>query len=102
MHESDSDKEDDDVMKMFLISENSCVLWLWNPLYTLACLSSSYYYAWISAFEPHLTYIPLVSVGFESAFAFNMLLCFLKEYTNDGDTTPVRDISKISMKYING
>lgn len=31
----------------------------------------------------------------------NFILCFLKEYTPDGETRPVRDLGKISIQFIN-
>lgn len=61
---------------------------------------SAYWYGYLSAFGGQYTDIHIVSIIFELLFLIGMCINFVKQYTPDGETIPVKNLSKISMNYI--
>lgn len=78
--------EGPDFAKLYIIKDDSNILYLWKPLETMVCLLSSYYYGWLIAFGDIEMGIPLISIIFEGLMFFGMMINFLREYTPDGET----------------
>ena len=87
-----------DFMQWFVLSLDSPLLMLFKPIHILACMLSSYIYIWFTAFgdDGRLK----LQIVIEAQFLFDMLLNFLTEYVQDGETEPVRDLSRISKRYL--
>jgi len=97
---TDDEPDEPDFKKLLTISNNGFIIIVWKPIEILACLLSSYYYAWILAFgaEEHIG-VPRWSIIFEAIFAISMAINFMREYIPDGETVPVRDHAKIAKHY---
>lgn len=98
------------IWKYFIMAENSALSILWNFVDIFSCIFSSYFYAYLAAFgmkDPSQgsdgnddAVFSTIEMVYESIFILSILKQFLTEYTPDGETQPVRDISKISKRYI--
>ena len=105
--EEESDEEpietesatDFDIMTVFIISETSWILVFWRPIEIISYLLSSYYYAWMTAYSLEEETIPTMSIFWEFVFLMTMMITFLTEFTPDGETIPVRNLTKIAQNY---
>ena len=69
----------------------------------LCSLLSSYFYAYTAAFVKPTSWGDrnfFIMLGFEFIFLCGMTFNFLKEFTKDGQVTPIRDLKLIAEKYI--
>ena len=79
----------------YIICEESEMYAFFGVITTISCLLSSYYYAYMAAFEApsfgerNFT----IMLAFESIFALSMGFKFLREFTKEGQTTPTRDLT---------
>ena len=97
----DGEDSEIDVKKLITIPETSKILIIWKPIEISCCIISCYYYAWIIAFgEKDDIGVPVASIIFEAIMAFSMCINFLREYTPDGETQPVKDLTKIAKHYL--
>ena len=86
---------------MIIISRNSKGLLVWNAIHIIACLASSYLYAYIAAFSHSGTdTFNEVIVAFEIIFFISFCLNFITDYKEEGATLPVKDIGLISLRYM--
>mmetsp|Transcript_10851 Transcript_10851/g.18162 ORF Transcript_10851/g.18162 Transcript_10851/m.18162 type:complete len:747 (+) Transcript_10851:337-2577(+) len=85
-----------------VISQNNSLLIVWMSIYLISCLTSSYFYAFMAAFENPKsgTFLWWINFGFEIIFLITMTLKFFIEYIPDGSPGPERDLSKIAMRYL--
>ena len=86
---------------MIIISRNNKVLFVWNAIHIVACLVSSYMYAYLAAFSEKggETFNEII-IGFEIIFFISFCLNFITDYKEEGAPNPVRDIALISMRYM--
>lgn len=89
--DSDSSSDNDvvNISEYFIISANNKVYLWWRTVYTVACLTSSYLYAFMAAFaapgkyeEIHKKFV----IGFEFNFLINCILMLLVDYKEEGQT----------------
>ena len=75
----------------------------WRTINTLACLTSSYLYAYMAAYESakESETLILITLVYEVIFLISLLTQFLVEYTEPGQLTPEKDVMKIAKKYLN-
>lgn len=102
IEEDESIKEGFDIAKMLIISHGGMFSMTWTFFDILCCLASSYVYIWLATFGEVKSgeAIMTLSVAFELVFAFSILTRFLTDYTPDGETEPVKSLSKISTRYL--
>lgn len=102
--------DDDDISKksfteLIILKHDNKFLAFWSVLNIFSCLTSSYFYAYISAFGVPEVGSTLSNIVFtyEIIFFIKMLLEFITEYKPEGDlSAPVRDLQAISMNYLKG
>jgi hypothetical protein len=88
--EEDSDSSENEVVNLseyFIISANNKVYLWWRTVYTVACLTSSYLYAFMAAFANPGKYEDIhdrVVVSFELLFLFSTALQFFVDYKEEG------------------
>lgn len=74
-------------------------------------LLSSYYYGFLAANRYHLIEVheedpsyflreQIIVTSFEAVFFIHMITQFFVEYTIEGQQKPVRDLTKISIRYL--
>lgn len=86
----------------YIISQDNRLYNLWKGFSILCSLFSSYFYGYIAAFrypvfgDQNFT----VMLSFEFVFLCSIGFKFLCEFTQDGATTPTRDLKMIADKYI--
>lgn len=102
--EEDYQVEEGNFAQYLVISHNNKVVYLWNVLYVLSCLTSCYFYAFMAAFEKPKpgSWLFILDWSFEGIFLVSLLLNFITDYKEDGNPNPVRDLNKISMRYLKG
>ena len=102
--ESEEDEDDNvkEFLKFIIIRQNNPVYSVWSAFNVFCCLFSSYFYAYMAAFEnPKAGDIKFLAFyGFELVFLISFLLNFIVEYTPEGSSIPVNDISLISVRYL--
>lgn len=89
---------------MFIIGRKNPLYKLWGVFEVFCCLTSSYIYAYMAAFEnpePGTNLFKLF-ISYEIIFLVAFLLNFLVEYTPKGEEKPVRDIKSIAWNYLKG
>ena len=81
--------------ELIIIRENNKLYGLWKLLDVLCCLISSYFYAYMAAFQDPKRgdSLFILMVFFETVFAISIMLKFLVEYVKDGQTIPTRDLA---------
>ena len=93
---------------MIIISEDSSFVVLWSQLETVCCVLSSYGYAYAACFEFYQfdntsdTFMLNSDYMFFTIFTISILIKLLKDYKISGSTEPVRDLSKITKRYLFG
>jgi hypothetical protein len=89
---------------MISIPEDNRVYMVWRSFNVFCCLTSSYFYAYMAAFENPATgsFLGRLNFIYECIFTVSMLIQFLVEFTPPGQRTPVKDISQISLRYLKG
>ena len=85
-----------------IISRTNRVYQFWIGFEILCCLTSSYYYAYMSTFndtsnDGNVTATVLV---FETIFGLHILLKFFTEFKTDDSVLPVRDFGLIADNYL--
>lgn len=92
------------ILDMISIPEDYKPYLYWRSINIFCCLTSSYFYAFMAAFEDPApgSFLQKINVIFEIVFLISMFLQFLVEYTPPGQLVPVKDISMISMRYLKG
>ena len=87
---------------MLVISENGFFCVSWNFLNVCLSIVSSYYYIILAYFGDNHnenSYIGLDFI-FEVFFFVTMMLRFITDYTEEGDSLPVKSIPKIAKRYL--
>lgn len=102
--EEDYQVEEGNFTQYLVISHTNKVVYVWNVLYVLSCLTSCYFYAFMAAFEKPDpgSWLFILDWSFEGIFLVSLLLNFITDYKEDGNPNPVRDLNKISMRYLKG
>ena len=75
---------------------------MWGVFEVFCCLTSSYIYAYMAAFEnpkPGTVLFDLFII-YELIFLASFLFNFLVDFTPKGEDKPVRDIKKIAWNYL--
>ena len=74
----------------------------WKIFVVLTCIVSSYIYASVAAFKIPDSDSPIhyVNLSFEVIFMIDMCVQFVLEYKPEDQFNKVRDIAKISKRYI--
>lgn len=92
------------LLELIIISQDNKAYKLWKFFVVLHSLVSSYFYAYMAAFHKPLPGSDLFNlmVYFEFIFFCQIVFKFLEEFTKDGQTTPTRDLTEISTKYLKG
>ena len=85
-------------LTMMVIRQNSGFSFVWNNLYVIACLITSYMYVWIAAYG-HFSITHQIELGFEIFFLLHVLKNCFTEYTPEGETNSVRHIASIISRY---
>lgn len=94
----EEESEGFDFTKMLVLKQESPLLIVFKPINIVACMLQSYVYVWFAAFsDDGRTTLMIV---LESLFVFDMLLNFLTEFYQDGEIEPVRDLARISKRYL--
>ena len=90
------------LLEQIIISNESIAYSIWFNIYVFCCLISSYFYAYIAAFEMPIpgTFLYNLNMVFEAIFAISFLLCFIVDYQPPDSQKPVKDVTKIAMRYI--
>ena len=90
------------LLDFVIISEENKIYKMWKFLDVMACLISSYYYAYMAAFQNPMVGEPLFNVMlfFETIFFISMVLNFFVEFVKDGQTIPTRDLAQIANRYL--
>ena len=74
----------------------------WEVFDLINCIISSYLYIWLAAFdESESSIFGYMTIFFESCFTLSVLKRFITDYTPEGEHSPVRELNKISKRYIN-
>lgn len=73
-----------------------------EALYVMSCLFSPYIYAYFAlhGHEQGEKGPVWITIGFECIFVITILKNFITEYTPEGEIVPVKDIWKISDRYL--
>ena len=97
-------RESDSFFDHFIICQHNKIYLIWRGLVIFSCLTSSYFYAYMAAFEnPHPgTFLYKINMVYEIIFLISLISNFLVEYQDEGMPKPVRDISKICWRYLKG
>ena len=82
----DESKKSKPLMQYFVISQHNILYLNWRTINTIACLTSSYFYAYMAAFERSTDNesLQIVNNVYEAIFVISMVLQFLVDYTEDG------------------
>ena len=90
------------MVNLLIISEYGSFNIFWKIFDLINCILSSYIYAWLAAFGDQAsgTVMTDMSIFFESCFTVTMLLHFITDYTPEGERVPIRELSKISKRYL--
>jgi len=108
--------EEPSIYDYLVISMDNPYFNLWSIFHTLSCLSSSYFYAYMAAFDYKEVVINAngeeetvynqgllnLYLVFEIIFLISLIINFFVEYRDPETTTIVRDLKKIGMRYIYG
>lgn len=86
---------------IIITQTNKCYM-QWQFLNTFCCLTSSYLYAYLAAFENSndIASLQHVNWAYEGVFLISLIMNFFVEYNEDGQQFPIRDIQKIAINYI--
>ena len=89
-------------MSYFIISANNKFYLYWKTINTFSCLTSSYIYAYMAAFERSSKSEELMMANnvYEIIFIISMLLMFFVDYCEEGSNIPVEDFTKIVKRYL--
>lgn len=92
------------ILDMISIPEDNRVYLWWRTLVIFCCLTSSYFYAFMAAFQDPTpgSFLAWINVIFEIIFLTSICIQFLVEFTPPGQLTPVKDITQISLRYLKG
>lgn len=86
---------------MIIISRDNKGLFIWNGIHIVACLVSSYMYAFLAAFhEKEGALFNEIIIAFEIIFFISMCLNFITDYKEEGVNSSITDISRISIRYL--
>jgi hypothetical protein len=105
-HQDSKVFDNTNIYDKLVISRNNPILAVWKYIYILCCLVSSYFYAFLAAFEHNFdkndssTSTTTLSFVFEGIFVINILLSFITEYMPESSQNPERDLSKIATRYL--
>lgn len=104
MNEEDhgNHKEKWTLTDILLTSQYSQFSVIWNFIDKFCCIFSSYLYMFMSVFQREIigeTPV-IIALCFETIFLLTIIKTFLTEYTPDGETQPVKSLSKIAKQYI--
>lgn len=105
LEEDGDDISKKSITQLIILKHDNKFLEFWSFLNIFSCLTSSYFYAYISAFGvPEVgSVLSVIVFTYEIIFFIKMMLCFITEYKPEGDLAePVRDIQEISMIYLKG
>ena len=99
---SEETVEEIDLKKMIVIDHQSLFTFIWKCIDIFCCLMSGYFYAWIGCFgiKDDQKWLKDVNLALEVIFTISILLRFITDYIPLGETTPVKNISLISEKYL--
>ena len=91
-------------LEQIIISHESIWYQAWYQIYVFSCLTSSYFYAFMAAFEnpKQGSFLYIMDNIFEFIFYISFILNFIVDYQPPDQPKPVKDISKIAMRYIKG
>ena len=75
---------------------------MWKFIDVIACLISSYFYAYLGAFHNPNPEDNLfgVMVFFETIFFISIVCKFFVEFKKDGQTIPIRNLGEIANRYL--
>lgn len=92
------------LLEQIIISNESVAYQLWYNLYVFCCLISSYFYAYMAAFTfPEKgDFLFILDNVFETIFYISFFLCFIVDFQPPDSPKPVKDVSKIAMRYLKG
>lgn len=70
------------ILEQIIISNESIVYQVWFNIYVFSCLFSSYFYAYIAAFElpERGSFLFILDNVFEGIFYTSFFLCFIVDY----------------------
>ena len=90
-----------------VISQDNPYYKIWCSIEILSCLMSSYMYAYCSVFKqdigevnPGTTPLSFMVLLFEAIFLVSIILKFFLEFTVEDEPLPVRNMSRIAMRYL--
>ena len=88
----------------FIIYRDGQFWTFWSVINTISCLTSSYFYAYIAAFEipPPGSFLFIVDWTYEVIFFMTLCFNFLVDFQVDGEPKPVRDYKRIAQRYLSG
>ena len=92
------------ILDLISIPEDNKVYLYWRSLNIFCCLTSSYFYAFMAAFEDPAegSFLYVINIIYEIIFLISILIQFLVEFTPPGQIVPVKDITQISLRYLKG
>lgn len=104
LNTSETQEDSSSFWHIFIIARKSIIYKLWSVFEVFCCLSSSYIYAYMAAFEnpEHGTTLFDLFLFYEIIFLVAFMLNFLVEYTPKGEEKPVREYKKIAWNYLKG
>ena len=81
-------------MDWIIISEDNTLYNMWSVIHIVACLTSSYFYAYMAAFEDPAPGTMLFNLnwGYEIIFWISLGLSFLVDFKPEGSAITVRDL----------
>ena len=103
--DDENEAEDESFFRRIVISPDTMFSQCWRVIYIFSCLTSSYFYAYISAFGVPVHPEPLwyINMIYEGIFLISLLLNFITAYKPQGDMSkPVKNINMISTRYFKG
>ena len=89
---------------MIIVCVDSKFYAIYKGVNLFCCLTSSYFYAYMAAFEEPGpgSFLFTINWTYEAIFIISMIICFLTEFHKDGETTPTRDLKQIANRYLYG
>lgn len=92
------------ILELITISDSNKYYKAWKGFVVLHSLVSSYFYAYMAAFNSPKPEDDLfkVMLYFEFIFVCEIIFKFFEEFTKDGQTIPTRSLAEIANRYLKG
>ena len=99
----DEGKIEFDFIKCIILKDDSRFIFCWRILNAVACVSSSYIYAYMACFGfgtgLEQEFLKDLDKIFFSIFSTSIIINCLTEFYPEGEIVPCRDIEKIIQRY---